>query len=539
MLARLSASVCAVLLGIGVLVPAAALGQSFTYAEECITNVDNATVHVPSAAAPTLPDGTPVAAGDTIAVYTADGTCAGYGVWTDGEGATLAAAGSDSIDVSPDGYASGASLQFEIFDVTKGTAVDVDSAAAFSSCSEVDVPVCAEGVYEPGTFHQVTGFQADSSETVTRTITMAEGWSFVSVPVESDATFGALFPECSGGFSYTPGNGYTSLSDGDAVPVGMGIAVQCQADTTSVTGTVPPTTVEVAAGWNLIGSVEDTVSVGAVTASPSGIVTSDFFRLPPGQGYTPTAALRPGEAYWVKATEAGTLDLSGAAGTLVAGSETSKNDPAGVVRLSIADAEGQQYTLRLEEGLTDRQRSRSELPPVPPGDVFDVRFASGHAAAAFASGKASAPGHAVQLQGATFPVEVRLKTGGSDRRIEIAAGGERHALSAAQPAAQIQESTDRIGVTAAPTPDEFRLGKASPNPIRRGAELEYTLPEESEVSIAVYDVLGRRVARLVDEKRRTGVHRARIDAGTLPSGKYFVRMRAGTFRQTRQLTVVR
>ena len=112
-------------------------------------------------------------------------------------------------------------------------------------------------------------------------------------------------------------------------------------------------------------------------------------------------------------------------------------------------------------------------------------------------------------------------------------------MSAAQPAAQIQESTDRIGVTAAPTPDEFRLGKASPNPIRRGAELEYTLPEESEVSIAVYDVLGRRVARLVDEKRRTGVHRARIDAGTLPSGKYFVRMRAGTFRQTRQLTVVR
>jgi hypothetical protein len=52
-------------------------------------------------------------------------------------------------------------------------------------------------------------------------------------------------------------------------------------------------------------------------------------------------------------------------------------------------------------------------------------------------------------------------------------------------------------------------------------------------------VLGRRVARLVDEKRRTGVHQAQLDAGTLPSGKYFVRMRAGPFQQTRQLTVVR
>jgi hypothetical protein len=531
------ASVCAVLLAVGVLGPAAALGQPFIYAEECITNVDNATVHVPATVDRALPGGTRVETGDTIAVYTADGTCAGYGVWTDGEGATLAAAGSDSIAVSDDGYESGASLQFEVFDESAGTAVDVGSAAAFSSCSGIDVPVCAEGVYEPGTFHQVTGFQPDSSETVTRTIALAEGWNFVSVPVESEATFGTLFPECSQGFSYTPGEGYATLSDGEALPVGMGIAVQCQADTTSVTGTVAPSTMGVEAGWNLIGGVEDTVSVSAVTASPSGIVESEFFMLPAGEGYTDAVELRPGEGYWVKIAEAGTLDVSGETGALVAGSETSTQDPASEARLLITDAEGQQSTLRLKEGLTDQQRSRSELPPIPPGDVFDVRFASGHAAAAFASGEASE--HAVQIQGATFPVEVRLEAGGGDRRVEISAGEKRHALSADQPAAQIQQSTGRIGVTATPTPETFRLGKASPNPIRRSAELEYTLPEASEVSIAVYDVLGRRVARLVDEKRRTGVHQARIDGGTLPSGKYFVRMRAGTFRQTRQLTVVR
>ncbi|WP_263784477.1 T9SS type A sorting domain-containing protein [Salinibacter grassmerensis] len=537
MTARPFALVFAALFGVGILVPAAALGQSFTYAKECITNVDNATVHVPATAAPALPDGTPVAAGDTIAVYTAGGTCAGYGVWTDGNGATLAAAGSDSISVSPDGYASGASLQFEVFDVSEGTAVAVDSSATFEACSGVGVPVCAEGVYDPGTFHQVTSFQADSSETVTRTIALTEGWNFVSVPIESDSTFGTLFPECSGGFSYTPGSGYAPLSKENPLPAGTGIAVQCQADTTSVTGTVAPATVEVEPGWNLIGSVEDTVSVSAVTASPTGIMESEFFMLPVGQGYTATTALRPGEGYWVKIAEAGTLDVSGATKALMASSETSKQGPADEARLRVTDAEGQQSTLRLKEGLTDPQRSRSELPPIPPGDVFDVRFASGHAAAAFAPEETSE--HAVQLQGATFPVEVRLETGGSDRRVKISAGEERHALSAAQPAAQIQQSTGRIAVTAAPSPDEFRLGKASPNPIRRGAELEYTLPEESEVSIAVYDVLGRRVARLVDKKRRTGVHQAQIDAGTLPSGKYFVRMRAGTFQQTRQLTVVR
>lgn len=183
----------------GVLMPGAALGQSFAYAEECITNVDNATVHVPAEAAPSLPDGTPVETGDTLAVYTAQGTCAGYGVWTDADGATFAAAGSNSIDASPDGYAPDDPLRFEVFDVSAGTAVDVGADVTLSSCGNVGVPVCAEGSYADGTFHRVTDFQPDPTETVTRTIALANGWNFVSLPVVSDASFDTLFPECSGG----------------------------------------------------------------------------------------------------------------------------------------------------------------------------------------------------------------------------------------------------------------------------------------------------------------------------------------------------
>jgi len=536
---RPSFLVFALLLGAGVWLPAPALGQTFTYAEECVTNVDNATVHVPAEADPSLPGDVPVETGDTLAVYTAGGTCAGYGVWTDAGGATFAAAGSDSIDVSPNGYAPDDSLRFEVFDESAGTAVDVGADVTLSSCENVGVPVCAEGSYADGTFHRVTGFQPASTETVTRTIALTEGWNFTAVPVVSDAPFDTLFSECSEGFAYTPGDGYTALSGDDPVPVGTGLAVQCQADSTSVTGPTADSTIGVEAGWNLIGSVEDTVAVDAITTSPAGIVSSAFYRLPPGEGYTSATALHPGEGYWVKTTEAGTLDVSGAAKTLAARSKASENDPADVARISFVDAEGQRSTLRLEEGLTDAQRGRSELPPVPPGDVFDVRFASGHAAAAFASGKASPTERAVQIQGATFPVEVQLETTGSDRRLEVSAGDERRTLSAERPTAQIQQSTDRIGVVTAPAPGAFRLGKASPNPLRGRAELEYALPERSEVSIAVYDVLGRRVVRLVDAERETGTHQARLDAGTLPSGKYFVRMRAGAFRQTRQLTVVR
>jgi hypothetical protein len=528
----------------GVLMPGAASGQSFAYAEECITNVDNATVHVPAEAAPSLPDGTPVETGDTLAVYTAQGTCAGYGVWTDAGGATFAAAGSNSIDASPDGYAPDDSLQFEVFDVSAGTAVDVGADVTLSSCGNVGVPVCAEGSYADGTFHRVTDFQPDPTETVTRTIALADGWNFVSLPVVSDASFDTPLPDRSGAVTTVSAPGYTSIEGDESLAAGAGAAVQCQPDSTSVTGEVAPSFIEVEAGWNLIGSLEDTVAVDAVTASPAGMLTSDFFRLPAREGYTSATTLYPGKGYWVKTAEAGTLDVSGASGSLVAGAEASdeesaKEESAKAARLSFVDANGQEATVRLEDGLTEEQRSRTELPPVPPGEVFDVRFASGHGAAPLASGAASGTEHDVRIWGAAFPVEVRLETSGADQRFEVSAGEERLTLSKERPTAQIQQPTRRVGVTAAPSPEKFRLGKASPNPLRGRAELEYTLPETSEVSIAVYDMLGRRVARLVDAKRRTGVHQTQVDAGALPSGKYFVRMQVGTFRQTRQLTVVR
>lgn len=88
-------------------------------------------------------------------------------------------------------------------------------------------------------------------------------------------------------------------------------------------------------------------------------------------------------------------------------------------------------------------------------------------------------------------------------------------------------------------PDEFALRKSYPNPARRRATIEYAVPEQATISIAVYDVLGRRVARLVDERKLAGQYTVRLDASELSSGTYFVRMQAEDFTKVRQATVVR
>jgi hypothetical protein len=88
-------------------------------------------------------------------------------------------------------------------------------------------------------------------------------------------------------------------------------------------------------------------------------------------------------------------------------------------------------------------------------------------------------------------------------------------------------------------PAAFALHGAAPNPLRGEAEIRYDLPEASPVSLVVYDVLGRAVARLVDEAQEAGYQRARFDGSGLPSGVYVVRLVAGSFVATERVTVVR
>lgn len=91
---------------------------------------------------------------------------------------------------------------------------------------------------------------------------------------------------------------------------------------------------------------------------------------------------------------------------------------------------------------------------------------------------------------------------------------------------------------AGPQPQEFALHGAGPNPFRQSTEIAFTVPEATDVTVVVYDILGREVGRLVDARHAVGTHRVRLDAGGLSSGTYIVRMKAGDFVQSKKITVV-
>jgi choice-of-anchor B domain-containing protein len=88
--------------------------------------------------------------------------------------------------------------------------------------------------------------------------------------------------------------------------------------------------------------------------------------------------------------------------------------------------------------------------------------------------------------------------------------------------------------------EESSLGlAAAPNPMRGTSLLRYSLPEASDVRLALYDVTGREVVRLATGTRAAGAHEVEIDVTSMPPGVYVARLHAAGRVATQRVTVVR
>jgi hypothetical protein len=76
-------------------------------------------------------------------------------------------------------------------------------------------------------------------------------------------------------------------------------------------------------------------------------------------------------------------------------------------------------------------------------------------------------------------------------------------------------------------PQKSSLLPNYPNPFNPSTTIPFELAQSANVRLEVYDMLGRRVALLVNETRQAGQHTAVFESGSLPSGMYIARLQAG------------
>jgi hypothetical protein len=149
-----------------------------------------------------------------------------------------------------------------------------------------------------------------------KSLSTSTGWNLLSLPLkQQNYAKTSIYPAAmSNAFAYQ--NGYISK---DTLENGIGYWLKFGESSELYISGIPSylDTVDVVAGWNMVGSISDPVPITTIASDPPGIVTSNFFGYT-AMGYVISDTITPGYGYWIKVNQDGKLILSSNTFTLAA-----------------------------------------------------------------------------------------------------------------------------------------------------------------------------------------------------------------------------
>jgi len=89
------------------------------------------------------------------------------------------------------------------------------------------------------------------------------------------------------------------------------------------------------------------------------------------------------------------------------------------------------------------------------------------------------------------------------------------------------------------TPKSFKLSQNYPNPFNPSTVITYSIPNESSVSLKIYNMIGQEVKTLVEENKAPGTYNVNFNASNLSSGVYFYSLRAGNYYQVKKMMLIK
>jgi uncharacterized delta-60 repeat protein len=386
---------------------------------------------------------------------------------------------------------------------------------------------------------QVTGSGTGSGTAILVTAIHVPGWRLYALPVGVACQM--VIP-----YSYAFSGGYFRS---DTLVNGRGYWTKLTDPEMHFTGfPITADSVPVTQGWNLIGAISYPVRVLSVTSIPDSIIRTAFFGY--SGAYAAADSLRPARGYWVKASQAGSIVVRQGAMAGPGAAVPALPDDAG--RLTVTDAAGATQELHFLAGdPTGRLREYYELPPPPPGGLFDARFASDRLVEVAAGvGSRDLP---LVVSSHAQPVTISWPRGAPGIEASLVVAGRvislRDAGSLVLDDATTPVSIRILGKAAVPT--IFGLEQNYPNPFNPSTDIAVRVPVRSTLTLRVYDLLGREVRTLLSEVVDAGVRTVVWDARDgngmpVAGGVYFCRLEATDisthgrmFTDTRKMLLLR
>jgi hypothetical protein len=103
----------------------------------------------------------------------------------------------------------------------------------------------------------------------------------------------------------------------------------------------------------------------------------------------------------------------------------------------------------------------------------------------------------------------------------------------------LRKTSNSVYTSVKGSPQQYELGQNYPNPFNPTTQCGFRIAEGGMAKLSIFDLLGREVAVLVNEKKEAGMHTVQWDASTFSSGIYLYKLTANQFTETKKMILTR
>ena len=373
---------------------------------------------------------------------------------------------------------------------------------------------------------------------ITSNFNVSAGWNMISLPINvTNNNYLSLFPSAVPGTLYGYSNGYFST---ETINNCTGYWLKFPAlQVVQVSGTDrTECVISLNAGWNIIGGPNCNVPLNNIT-DPGGIIMPGSLFEYSG-GYIPANSVDGTKAYWIKASNPGTITISCSnvlAKRSVEPTYISEvlSDFSAIEFEVSTNRQTLYFNGRLKDGLS---REAFSLPPLPPQDAFDVRLEGDYMLAE--SDEVS-----IHLQTREYPIRIKitnLKNGVDYELVEIKDGVEsgRYRIEDGKEIIFSNASVSKLKIKKLGSlPTSYNLEQNYPNPFNPNTTIKFSLPEAANVTLNIYNTLGERVAELINTNLEAGWYNYQWDAGSIASGIYIYELRTDKFLSVKKMILMK
>lgn len=389
-----------------------------------------------------------------------------------------------------------------------------------------------------------------------------KGWNFVSLPVRPvNPTWNVFYPRAINVPYFFSQNQYqpeTSLRVGVGYFVKYGDSVDKFFNGTEIREVVYPfdkvkvyagdkpdvDDPTISGGWNAIGSVSAPMNITDISFTQfegSPVPTIDYtlkygvWGYSTDLGYREVSQILPGLGYWIKVNNTGYLKL---VAPFIPEDErsvvnTNKEEILlSTTKLTIADNEQHTSNLYLTNN-SSIDNAMFELPPVPPAGLFDVRFNNN----LYLSNTNES---VVKLQGTTYPVLFTIDNPNAEYTISDAVSGKVFGTIDQNNRSVVVNNTTFGAVKIERVDNVTNLNVAVyPNPVAGISTVNFTVVENGNVTIKLYNEVGSEVMTLVNGNYNNGAYAVSLNNSNLPAGAYLLKITNGSNFQVTKINVVK